>query len=934
MRPLRLTLSAFGPYAAEITLDLEKLGKGGLYLITGDTGAGKTTLFDAITYALYDHSSSGIREGSMLRCKYADDKTPTFVELEFEVHGVRYTVRRNPEYQRPKARGEGMTTEKADATLTYPDDRPPVTKAKDVTAAVQEIIGLDYNQFSQIVLIAQGQFTKLLNASTEERSRIFRKLFRTQRYAQLQDRLQAEASALNQQRTAQNAKLDSLLGGLQFSPEDPDAEALRALCAQTVPETALALLDALTARQAAALEEAGTALQATEAQLDTVQQQLGAAAQAQRLAQQLAARQAELAAAKPALDAARAEADRHAGDAAQLDALTAQVTQAQSALAAYDALDTLCRQQTEARDAARLAAAQAQKRRTQLDSLNAALTAAEAELAALADADTRLLALQNRSAQLTQRGEALAKLEQRLADCQWQAKTAHKAQESYRAAAAAQDEARARRDALERAFLDAQAGLLAESLVEGAPCPVCGSTHHPARALLPHTAPTQAQVEAARQSAAAADRQAQSASAAAQSALAAANEAKTSLRRDAETLLPERFTAPKGTVPLTFALMTNVLAEETAALQTAQADCAARCRQAEADCRRKAQLETDRQAKTRQRPALEQAAAEADRSAAAQNASADALEGQIAERRAALPYPRRADAQAALDKLEADRSTLRTGMDTAQRRLKQAEQTVAAAEAAVEALTAQQTAAQKELPARSAEALTAQQTALTAAREALRSREKQLSAQLLPNRKTAAQYRAAAEARQTLESRWQWVSALAATAGGTLTSKQKIRLEAYIQMNYLDRILRYANTRLMQMTAGQYELERIGAENQRSQSGLDLGVIDHYNGTRRSVKTLSGGESFKASLALALGLSDEVQSSAGGIRLDTLFLDEGFGSLDEESLELAIRVLSGLTEGDRLVGIISHVGALKDRIDRQVVVHKARTGGSTVELRV
>lgn len=934
MRPLRLTLSAFGPYATEITLDLEKLGKGGLYLITGDTGAGKTTIFDAITYALYDHSSSGIREGSMLRCKYADDKTPTFVELEFEVHGVRYTVRRNPEYQRPKARGEGMTTEKADATLTYPDDRPPVTKAKDVTAAVQEIIGLDYNQFSQIVLIAQGQFTKLLNASTEERSRIFRKLFRTQRYAQLQERLQAEASALNQQRTAQNAKLDSLLGGLQFSPEDPDAEALRALCAQTVPETALALLDTLTARQAAALEEAGTALQATEAQLDTVQQQLGAAAQAQRLAQQLAARQAELAAAKPALDAARAEADRHAGDAAQLDALTAQVTQAQSALAAYDALDAFCRQQTEARDAARLAAAQAQKRRTQLDSLNAALTAAEAELAALADADTRLLALQNRSAQLTQRGEALAKLEQRLADCQRQAKAAHNAQENYRAAAAAQDEARTRQNTLERAFLDAQAGLLAETLVEGAPCPVCGSTHHPARALLPHTAPTQAQVEAARQTAAEADRQAQNASAAAQSALAAVNEAKTSLRRDAETLLPERFTTSEGTVPLTFALMTNVLAEENAALQTAQADCAARCRQAEADCRRKAQLEADRQAKTRQRPALEQAAAEADRSAAAQNASADALEGQIAERRAALPYPRRADAQAALDKLEADRRTLRTGMDTAQRKLKQAEQTVAAAEAAVEALTAQQTAAQKELPARSAEELTAQQTELTAARETLRSREKQLSAQLLPNRKTAAQYRAAAEARQTLESRWQWVSALAATAGGTLTSKQKIKLEAYIQMNYLDRILRYANTRLMQMTAGQYELERIGAENQRSQSGLDLGVIDHYNGTRRSVKTLSGGESFKASLALALGLSDEVQSSAGGIRLDTLFLDEGFGSLDEESLELAIRVLSGLTEGDRLVGIISHVGALKDRIDRQVVVHKARTGGSTVELRV
>ena len=230
MRPLRLTLSAFGPYAAETTLELEKLGKGGLYLVTGDTGAGKTTLFDAITYALYDHSSGGVREGAMLRSQYADPKTPTFVELEFEVNGARYTVRRNPEYPRPKARGEGFTTEKADATLTYADGRPPVTKTRDVNAAVLDILGLDYNQFCQIAMIAQGQFTKLLNASTEERSRIFRKLFRTQRYAKLQDRLQEEASRLNQQRLAQNTQLDSLLAGLQVAPDDPDADAGRPLC--------------------------------------------------------------------------------------------------------------------------------------------------------------------------------------------------------------------------------------------------------------------------------------------------------------------------------------------------------------------------------------------------------------------------------------------------------------------------------------------------------------------------------------------------------------------------------------------------------------------------------------------------------------------------------------------------------------------------------
>ena len=156
MRPLKLTLSAFGPYAGTTTLPLEQLGRGGLYLVTGDTGAGKTTLFDAITYALYDHSSGGVRDGAMLRSKYADPGTPTFVELEFEVRGQRYTVRRNPEYLRPKARGEGFTAEKADAALTYADGRPPVTKAKEVTAAVIDIIGLDYNQFSQIAMIAQG----------------------------------------------------------------------------------------------------------------------------------------------------------------------------------------------------------------------------------------------------------------------------------------------------------------------------------------------------------------------------------------------------------------------------------------------------------------------------------------------------------------------------------------------------------------------------------------------------------------------------------------------------------------------------------------------------------------------------------------------------------------------------------------------------------
>ena len=178
-----------------------------------------------------------------------------------------------------------------------------------------------------------------------------------------------------------------------------------------------------------------------------------------------------------------------------------------------------------------------------------------------------------------------------------------------------------------------------------------------------------------------------------------------------------------------------------------------------------------------------------------------------------------------------------------------------------------------------------------------------------------------------------WLRSLSNTANGTITGREKIMLETFAQMTYFDRILIRANTRFMMMSGGQYELRRrVEADNNRSQSGLELDVIDHYNGSLRSVKTLSGGESFKASLSLALGLADEIQSAAGGVQLDTMFVDEGFGSLDEDSLQQALRVLSELSEGRRLVGIISHVGELKEKIDKQIVIKKDRAGGSRAEI--
>ena len=222
---------------------------------------------------------------------------------------------------------------------------------------------------------------------------------------------------------------------------------------------------------------------------------------------------------------------------------------------------------------------------------------------------------------------------------------------------------------------------------------------------------------------------------------------------------------------------------------------------------------------------------------------------------------------------------------------------------------------------------------LTRQRSEASQAQKTIHARLVTNKTALENMQEKAADLEKLEKRYTWMRALSNTVNGNLAGKEKVALETYIQMTFFDRILQRANVRLLVMSGGQYELKRRReAENNRSQSGLELDVIDHYNGSQRSVKSLSGGESFKASLSLALGLSDEIQSAAGGIRLDTMFVDEGFGSLDEESLQQAIRALSGLTEGNRLVGIISHVAELKEKIDKQIVVTKDKSGGSRVEI--
>lgn len=219
MRPIKLTVSAFDPYAGKTVLDLDKLGENGLYLITGDTGAGKTTIFDAITYALYGEASGDNREPSMFRSKYAEATTPTEVELVFSYAGKTYTVKRNPEYERPKSRGEGFTTQKAEVQLIYPDGRV-VTKQRDVDNAIRDIMGINRSQFLQIAMIAQGDFLKLLLAPTEERKKIFRQIFKTQLYQDLQDRLKKESGQLNDKCDAAHNSIKQYIDGITCDEND------------------------------------------------------------------------------------------------------------------------------------------------------------------------------------------------------------------------------------------------------------------------------------------------------------------------------------------------------------------------------------------------------------------------------------------------------------------------------------------------------------------------------------------------------------------------------------------------------------------------------------------------------------------------------------------------------------------------------------------
>ena len=469
---------------------------------------------------------------------------------------------------------------------------------------------------------------------------------------------------------------------------------------------------------------------------------------------------------------------------------------------------------------------------------------------------------------------------------------------------------------MQRAFLDAQAGILAGSLQAGIPCPVCGSVEHPRPAVLSEHAPTEEQVKCAKTAYDDAQAAASAASESAAAQKAKVEEKADALRRALETLLPG----------LSEEQAESAAQEQLQIAETQIGELNAQIETAKQNIRRKENLDKQIPKTEDALRAAQDTRNKADKQIGMLQTQQHALAARIAELRQVLTCKDKASAEQEIGVLETRADALEQALTDAQTKEKSSLNTLTATRAAIRQLREQlKTGADADLDKLSAKLHIQRGQKLDEQRQSVHTR-------LAVNGRAHDKIIKQRDALDALEQKFTWMDVLARTAAGTLSRKAKIDLETYVQTTYFDHILSRANLRLQKMSGGQYDLKRRrNADNKQSRSGLDLDIVDHINATERSVNTLSGGEAFDASLALALGLSDEVQMSTG-IHLDTLFVDEGFGSLDSSALSKAYQTLAGLTEGTRMVGILSHVSELKERIDRQIVVSKGPDGSSHAEL--
>ena len=880
MKPIQLVLSAFGPYVERTVIDFSALGEEGLFLIAGDTGAGKTTIFDAISFALYGEASGGKekRKSKSFHSDYVSDQTETYVELTFRHRGETWWIRRNLEYQRPaKKKKDGMETttqQAADAQMRNEDTGEEILRKEDVNRRVRELLGLTQDQFTQTVMIAQGDFLKILTASSDDRKKLFRDLFHTNLYVDLQSRLQEKNRACADEQKALEQVILSAEGKIDPEAEFAEREILLSYCGQ-IQHT-----DALCALLARLIEQEKAAQEQARAQKKEAADQIGA------------------------LIAAVTEGERVNRDFADWESKRARLA---ALTAGQGEIDAQRAALAAARRAQQLETDEALMRRTRrdMDAQRAALSEAQAALEqakkALPETETRMKEAESRGgeihallAQAKQMEDCLpvlgeverlkAALDTQKRELQRLTEDSGRAQAAYTAA--------------QNSYYLSQAGLLARELKAGQPCPVCGSTAHPCPAqITPETVTRQALEQAAQRRETAEKAQSDAAT------RLAANRAALDERED-------RLRALK------------IGADETRQRLAARIDAAH-------------QAAADRQ---REIDAAQSAYQALDKRKTAAQSAVDAAQKQLA----ALEKDLRAQTEAFEQKRAAhgfeDEASYRLAKRT-NAEIERLDREIRNFDEQKRTLAAQTHELEDKLSGRQRTDLTALQNRRAAAldRQAkAENAEKAMVRKLTLHESAEREIWQANAAIQKKRGKWQIIQELYTCCAGIAAGnpRAKLTFEAYVQQYYFRFVVAAANKRLTRLTDGMFTLRVMReAANRVSQSGLDLEVLDRSTGQARDVSTLSGGESFLASLALALGLSDAVQSQSGQIRMDAMFIDEGFGSLDENALRSSIDVLLELADGKRLIGIISHVQELEERIDKQIVVTKT-PNGSTVRMNV
>lgn len=1035
MRPITLTLSAFGPYAGETTLDFSELGAERLFVITGPTGSGKTTVFEAILYALYGKLSKKGMDPASLRCDFLkpDDDRITFVDFTFEISGKRFHIHRQPKQSVAKKRGSGRRELGQEALLECVghEDFLPLTKIGEVDRKIVDLVGLDEEQFKKIVMLPQGAFQEFLVSSTKDKIELLRQIFDTSLYDLALQRIKSRVSDVTGAYAELKADYRSKTALLQFEAsiafgEQPSQDVLAQMEAlaqadearqeslqQTVDDANAVYLAALEALNREAQHNADvrkwqqaeaelTALRARQPEIAVLGRRVRAADQARSLADK-ETRAAEerrlLHQQEETLAFARQQAQKAAQ---QLNAAAQHLAQAeqqkQHADLAHDTLPEL----TTKRDKMNEYVAD----RAALQQAAQALASAERALATLAQDEQRAEAAlqtaeaaqekkQRRLQDQAQQETAIVKLDALLAEERRQYQLLKRfidLRQERPELAAAQEKAAAQLAAAEKRLAEARAAnrqqlaaTLAQELEDGAPCPVCGAVHHPAPAVVPGAQDDEAACAKVRD-------QAQGVAANADAALAQQD------KRIAEAWAELQETVPQLTQPEAVPRYAQQLQEsgtshnhqrkETqAALQQIREELAGLAAVEKELEAQKAALNTLREQRTRfvaeqsrwqtMRDSKADAVAAkekqfgftADADPAALTREIDAISARHQAAKQALETAQRAHEQAQLAQVraasaqaqaEARLEELRRSADDHTRVFAQARNAIFAteadylsakadipraallqqeidafSEALTRATTLHEDLAQRLQDDRTLHDLEAGEARRKEAEQRLNAAKDVLAAhktRCASNRALIAQIAQLLDAFKEMEARYALLGKLRDVLDGK--NHFNMRLETFAQAYYFEQMLIGANVRLARMTHGRYSFRRKEmVSDARRQAGLDLDVMDQYTGRARDVSTLSGGESFKASLSLALGLADVVTSESGGVELSTIFIDEGFGTLDEESLDDTVETLISLQDSGRLVGVISHVAELKERIPAHLVVESG-SGGSQAHFEV